>query len=168
MTLSSECERFIEEWLGRDSIDPPHIEGDESASHSHGEVSSRSDAPRSASRSDKVSTAHYRDCPGCREMVERLAVDREELVNHFGGFGVPEAPERLWADPLRSGSGYPRRISLNLMPFFFLLVLGAAILAVALTIYVLKEQRSTNPSGVDSAPASSEAGQNEDVPRTSK
>lgn len=135
MTLSPRCEQFLEEWFDRDPPQDDHDERARTAKGAAGEGPALGD----------FDAEHYRECPTCRRLIDRLATDREHLRQHFGDLEVPAAPERLWADPLRSASGYPRRVSLNLMPFFLLLFLGGAILAVALAIYAIKRQQSAEP-----------------------
>lgn len=147
MTLGPRCEQFLEEWLDRDPPQDDHVERTgfaKTAGRPSPEGNPNLGPPGDDPAPGATDAEHYWECPTCRRMIDRFAADRAHLRQHFGNLDVPSVPERLWADPLRSASGYPRRVSLNLMPFFLLLFLGGAILATALAIYAIKRQQSAD------------------------
>ncbi len=83
-----------------------------------------------------ASMEHIDSCPECAPIAEELARDQERLRRCFAETVVPPALELR--DGLHSASGYPRRVSLTLMPFFMALLLLLTLLLIFLAYFTAK------------------------------
>ena len=89
-------------------------------------------------------SAHLAQCPQCESLAQKLAQDAQLLQNHWRGIEVPPAPVLELRGPLESASGYPRRVSLTVIPFLLILLLLALI---GLAALIWKIQTKQNQRG---------------------
>ncbi|MCI0651034.1 MAG: hypothetical protein L0Z55_04045 [Planctomycetes bacterium] len=70
---------------------------------------------------------HFAECPECERFVTAVAKDQELIRNHFAKIAVPAVPSLEFRDALAAASGFPRRVSLAIIPFLLALLLALAL-----------------------------------------
>ena len=73
---------------------------------------------------------HLSSCAGCQEFRQQVAGDQARLRAHFLAIAIPTPPEIVVRGALDAASGYPRRTSLTLLPFFWALLLGLGVVGI--------------------------------------
>lgn len=89
-----------------------------------------------------ASLEHIEACPECAPLAEELARDQERLRQAFAETKVPPVPALELRDGLQSASGYPRRVSLTLMPFFIALMLLLTLLLIGLAYFAVDKVKN--------------------------
>lgn len=112
-TAHPDCERFQEIWV---CDSDPGI----------------TDSCESLAPADRdFAEAHVQACPDCQQIAEKFAADQRLLSGFFAAETIPSPPPVALREPLHAASGYPRRVSLNVLPFLLILLL-LALLAIGL------------------------------------
>lgn len=82
---------------------------------------------------------HLHDCSHCQDQVAGFQRDQRALAQHFAAVRVPRPPAPLAPrSALQAASGYPRRVSLNVLPFLLLLLLVFLLMAGAAVWLILR------------------------------
>ena len=82
---------------------------------------------------------HLASCPGCREFRQQVEADQARLREHFRSIPIPAPPEIALRGALEAASGYLRRTSLTLLPFYWALLLGlGAVGILAFLVWILQ------------------------------
>ena len=84
---------------------------------------------------------HLESCSHCQEQRRVIQGDQRILEKVFRSTAVPAPPALTLRGPLQSASGYPRRVSLALMPLFLALILLTCLAVIMLGWLVVKLER---------------------------
>lgn len=88
--------------------------------------------------SEQEALEHLTNCPSCRAEAHALERQGALLAAHFASLSVPPMPPLAARPALHAASGYPRRVSLNVLPFVLLLWLIGLLAVGALAWFVVR------------------------------
>ncbi|MEM7166450.1 MAG: hypothetical protein AAF581_13375 [Planctomycetota bacterium] len=118
-TNSNACDEYLETWFA--AQDAPAT------------------SPQAHDESAEAAAAHVEECAHCAQAAANIDKQALLLSAHFAELAVPSPPPLQPRAPLQAASGYPRRVSLNVLPFMLLLWLIGLLGVVALAWWVVSK-----------------------------
>lgn len=140
--LETECEQCLEAWLCLDPERATELLNWELARSAAGQDVDSSSSPATPSgwceteislnEEEERALRYYRECESCREELAEFQQQQAQVARYFATAWVPEPSKITPREPLQAASGYPRRVSLTVLPsllwFLLLALMGIAAL----------------------------------------